>query len=100
MARREALRDQSAQGNSGYTCPSTPVCVEECGKLLCQILNAIRPLRNTSGPMPRQIVSQQSESAFEWEGEIPEPMIDAQAVKQHERRAGASTMQRDASCVQ
>ena len=100
MVGSEMLRDQSAQRNPGDTHAGNAPPPKNIGELLGKVGNPIRRFRHRGFAVTRQVVPQQGEPIGERRHEIPEPVIDAEAMQQHQRPAGAHGMNGNVRPVQ
>ena len=83
------LRDEPSQRNPRNAGTGDAPPPQNISELLGQVRDAIGLFRHRSFAVTRQVVTQQAEAIGQGRGEIPEPVIDAEAMQQHQRRTGA-----------
>src|SRR6185369_17579110 len=69
--------------------------LEQRGQLCREVFDGVGAVRHRRPAVAGKIVTDERQLARQRRDEIPEVPIDAEAVQQHEARAGAAAMQRD-----
>jgi hypothetical protein len=88
------LRYKAAKRNPGDMRTRDIVPDEQFGELVRQVFDRVGAARNGRAPVTRQIIRYQREVFSEPISEIPEVVVDAEAMQQDERPSRAVSFQR------
>ena len=93
MMRGEILRHQPAERNPRHRGAGYPLARQQRRELGGKLADAIAPGRDRARPMAGKVIGDQGEIAFQpGAGQVPQPVIDPQAVQQHQRLAPAASV--------
>jgi hypothetical protein len=96
----EVLGDEAAERDSGDVRARDFVLDEHACELIREVLDPIALVRHGCRAVAGQIVAQQRELARQRQREVPEAVIDAETMQEHERRPGAGAVQGDGSRIE
>jgi len=100
MVGGKMLRDEPTKRNPGNARTGDAPPPPNIGELIGQVGDAIALIGHRGFAVTGQVVTQQGEAIGKGRGEIPEPVIDAEAMQQHQGRTSARSVHSDVPAVQ